>query len=124
MREPTIFWWPGRIEPGMVTDLGSTLDLLPTFCALAGAGTAPDRVLDGVDLSPVLNGPTGDMVSPYPRVRVALGFDMIAPEASPRDSLPWVNRPRTVSSNFLIFDEGSVPDTISGFPSLNFVIIT
>jgi len=56
MREPTIFWRPGAIKPGVVTDIGSTLDLLPTFCALAGAPTPSDRVLDGYDLSEVLQG--------------------------------------------------------------------
>ena len=54
MREPTIFYWPGRIEPGVVMDMGSTLDLFPTACSLAGAEVPDDRVMDGYDLSPVL----------------------------------------------------------------------
>jgi arylsulfatase A-like enzyme len=54
MREPTIFWWPGKIKPGVIMDLGSTLDLFPTCCALAGAELPRDRVYDGWDLSPVL----------------------------------------------------------------------
>jgi arylsulfatase A len=56
MREPTIFWRPGVIKPGVVTDIGSTLDLLPTFCTLARAQAPSDRALDGFDLSPVLLG--------------------------------------------------------------------
>jgi len=56
MREPTIFWQPGTIKPGVVTEIGSTLDLLPTFCNLAGAKAPTDRVLDGYDLSGVLLG--------------------------------------------------------------------
>jgi arylsulfatase A len=40
----------------VVRDLGSTLDLLPTFCAMAGVAPPTDRVLDGYDLSPVLRG--------------------------------------------------------------------
>lgn len=56
MREPTIFWRPGVIAPGVVTDIGSTLDLLPTFCALAGVQAPSDRVLDGYDLSAALLG--------------------------------------------------------------------
>ncbi len=57
MREPTIAWWPGRVpaasvQPGMA----STLDLLPTFLALAGAPPPADRVLDGFDLSKLLEG--------------------------------------------------------------------
>jgi len=56
MREPTIFWRPGAIKPGVVTDIGATLDLLPTFCALAGVKAPADRVLDGYDLSATLLG--------------------------------------------------------------------
>jgi arylsulfatase A len=56
MREPAIFWHPGAIKPGVVIDIGSTLDLLPTFCTLAGIQTPSDRVLDGYDLSAVLSG--------------------------------------------------------------------
>lgn len=56
MREPTIFWQPGTLKPAVVTDIGSTLDLLPTFCNLAGAQVPADRVLDGFDLSSVLHG--------------------------------------------------------------------
>jgi arylsulfatase A-like enzyme len=56
MREPTIFWQPGALKPGVVTDIGSTLDLLPTFCQLAGVQAPADRVLDGYDLSGVLLG--------------------------------------------------------------------
>jgi arylsulfatase A len=65
MREPTIFWWPGKIEPGVVMDQGSTLDLLPTIAAVTGAAAPDDRVLDGYDLSPVLfdgqDGPRNEM---------------------------------------------------------------
>jgi arylsulfatase A len=56
MRVPAVFWWPGRISPGIVQEMGSTLDLLPTFARLAGASPPTDRVLDGADLAPVLFG--------------------------------------------------------------------
>lgn len=56
MREPTIFWQPGALKPGVVAEIGATLDLLPTFCTLAGVKAPADRVLDGYDLSPVLLG--------------------------------------------------------------------
>jgi uncharacterized sulfatase len=54
MREPAVFWWPGTIAGGVVTGLGSELDLLPTFASLAGVPPPRDRVLDGYDLSAVL----------------------------------------------------------------------
>lgn len=53
-RVPGIFWWPGKVKPGVVEDMGSTLDLLPTAAALIGASVPNDRILDGVDLSPTL----------------------------------------------------------------------
>ncbi|MEQ9407491.1 MAG: sulfatase [Fuerstiella sp.] len=54
MREPTLFWWPGRISPGVVREPGCTLDLLPTIAAVSGASLPADRTLDGYDLSAVL----------------------------------------------------------------------
>jgi arylsulfatase A-like enzyme len=56
MRVPAVFRWPGVIPPGVVMELGTTLDLLPTLAALAGARVPAERVLDGYDLSAVLRG--------------------------------------------------------------------
>jgi len=57
LRVPGIAWWPGRIGPGRVSDEPvSTLDLLPTFLAAARAPLPAGRVLDGVDLLPLLSG--------------------------------------------------------------------
>lgn len=56
MREPTVFWWPAGIKPGVVRDMATTMDLLPTFCALSGTELPDDRVYDGYDLSPLLRG--------------------------------------------------------------------
>ncbi len=53
MREPCIIWGPGRVKPGIVTDLGSTMDLFTTFSSIAGMDMPEDRIIDGVDLSPV-----------------------------------------------------------------------
>ncbi len=55
-RVPTIFWWPGTVAPGVVTDLGSTLDLLATFAAITDTTLPKDRKLDSYDLSPALKG--------------------------------------------------------------------
>ena len=60
MREPTVAWWPGTIPNGTVcTELGTTMDIFATGLKLAGADVPADRVIDGVDLSPVLFG-TGE----------------------------------------------------------------
>lgn len=54
MREPCIFWSPGKIKPAVVTGLGTTMDLFPTFSAMAGVPMPDDRIMDGVDLSGTL----------------------------------------------------------------------
>ena len=56
MREPCIMWWPGRIKPGVVHDMGATMDVYTTILTLAGAEVPSDRVVDGLDLSPALFG--------------------------------------------------------------------
>jgi arylsulfatase A-like enzyme len=60
MREPCIFWSPSSIQPAVVTELGTTMDLFSTFSALAGVPMPKDRVMDGYDLSGTLfsNGPS------------------------------------------------------------------
>ncbi len=56
-RVPTIFWWPGKIQPGStVTDMGSTMDMMATIAGLVGASMPADRKLDSHDLSPALLG--------------------------------------------------------------------
>ena len=48
MRVPCIMRWPGTIGPGsMNSQITGIIDLLPTFCAVAGVDTPGDRVIDG-----------------------------------------------------------------------------
>ncbi|KAI1889921.1 hypothetical protein AGOR_G00167890 [Albula goreensis] len=55
MREPAIAWWPGNIPAGKVSyQLGNVMDLFTTSLALAGLPVPGDRVIDGLDLTPVL----------------------------------------------------------------------
>ena len=73
MREPTIFWWPGRIPPGTIMDMGTTMDIFPTFCKLAGVEVPGDRIYDGEDISQALfgTGHTGrDVVFYYRGTRI------------------------------------------------------
>ena len=70
VRTPAIFWWPGTARPGVVTELGSGLDLLATAAALAGATVPSDRVMDGVDLTPAIRGS-----GPSPRDRLFYYWD-------------------------------------------------
>ncbi len=56
-RVPCIARWLGRIPSGQVNhDLASTLDFFPTLTRYASAELPKDRVYDGFDLSPALEG--------------------------------------------------------------------
>jgi arylsulfatase A-like enzyme len=62
MREPGIAWWPGKIKAGQTCrTLACTMDLFTTSLKLAGADVPQDRVIDGVDIRPLLFG-TGEPV--------------------------------------------------------------
>ena len=57
-RVPGIARWPGKIEPGQVSDTPvSSLDFLPTFCSLAGKKMPDEPDFDGTDLSGLLSDP-------------------------------------------------------------------
>ena len=57
LRVPAILWAPGRVPAGRESGaIVSTLDVLPTFAALAGAALPAGRLLDGVDQSALWRG--------------------------------------------------------------------
>jgi arylsulfatase A len=56
MREPTIIRWSGKLKAGVMMEMATTMDLLPTFCKLANVKLPNDRLYDGYDISPVLFG--------------------------------------------------------------------
>lgn len=53
-REIGLAYWPGKVHPGVTDVLSSTMDLMPTVAAIAGAALPKDRTFDGLDMSPVL----------------------------------------------------------------------
>ena len=60
MRVPCVVRWPGHIPAGTSnSEITSTLDLLPTFAALAGTAPPRDRVIDGKNIWPLLSGQAG-----------------------------------------------------------------
>jgi arylsulfatase A-like enzyme len=57
MRVPCVVRWPGRIPAGSSSGaLTNTMDLLPTFATISGGKTPADRIIDGRDIWPILNG--------------------------------------------------------------------
>jgi arylsulfatase len=60
VRVPGIARWPGRIPAGTVTaEPLMTIDLLPTMARLLGATLPAERVIDGKDILPLLEGRPG-----------------------------------------------------------------
>lgn len=60
IRVPCVMWGPGHIPAGArTTEIVSTMDLLPTFIAMAGAEPPADRTLDGRDISALMLGKPG-----------------------------------------------------------------
>jgi arylsulfatase A-like enzyme len=57
MREPGIAWRPGKIAAGKIErGLACTMDLYTTCLTLAGAEIPDDRIVDGLDMTPILYG--------------------------------------------------------------------
>ena len=57
IRVPGIVRWPGHVKAGTETSIpAGFVDLLPTFCGLAGAELPKDRILDGTNIRPLLEG--------------------------------------------------------------------
>lgn len=64
-RVPGIMRWPGHITPGQVSsEVVSSLDLMPTFAALAGAKLPAGLALDGTDMRAVFTGKPVDRPKP------------------------------------------------------------
>lgn len=63
IRVPTIFRWPGVIPPNTeISTATSQMDFLPTIAAAVGADVPSDRLLDGVDILPMLTGKNTQLI--------------------------------------------------------------
>ncbi|MDG2168340.1 MAG: sulfatase-like hydrolase/transferase, partial [Opitutales bacterium] len=64
MRVPMIIRWSGKIPAGSsCSELTTTMDFLPTFCAITGA-KGPSLPIDGYDIQPLIYG-TENASTPY-----------------------------------------------------------
>ena len=53
VRVPFIIRWPGKVKPDTESDaMMGIIDMLPTFCEIAGVEVPGDRVIDGVNVLP------------------------------------------------------------------------
>jgi arylsulfatase A len=61
IRVPLLVRQPGLVERGATSGvIAGSVDLLPTICAAVGIGPPADRVIDGIDLTPILRGGESD----------------------------------------------------------------
>ncbi|MBN2271337.1 MAG: sulfatase [Sedimentisphaerales bacterium] len=64
LRVPMIARWPGKIPAGVVNNsLAGTIDMLPTILKAASVPVPSDRVIDGMDIMPMLR--SGKAESPH-----------------------------------------------------------
>ena len=59
-RVPMIARWPGKIPEGTInSEMCMNFDLFATLCGIAGIDVPGDRIIDGMNILPVLQGKTG-----------------------------------------------------------------
>ena len=101
LRVPAIARWPGRIPPGQVSgEVLASIDLFPTIVLAAGAELPADRVMDGRDILPLLEGQTPN--SPHEGI-FAMGGDQLKMIRSGR----WKLHVRSPQPGFRCLDDAS-----------------
>ena len=56
LRVPFIMSWPSKFEPSVCNEPVISLDIMPTVCAMVGIDLPEDRVYDGKNMLPAVNG--------------------------------------------------------------------
>jgi arylsulfatase A-like enzyme len=84
MRVPAFIVWPGHTRPGTVSDqMSMNIDLFPTVLSALNIPLPQDRIIDGKDIAPILDGGktphdylfyTASWAGLYEAVRDAAGF--------------------------------------------------
>jgi len=88
IRVPCIMRWPGKIPAGKVcSEVAATIDILPTLAGLTGGKVPDDRVIDGKDIWPLMQGQPGAK-SPHEAYIVVHG-GRAAARSGPWKFYPW-----------------------------------
>ena len=101
IRVPGIVRWPGRTQPGSVSDEPVCgVDFLPTACALAGIQPPNDRALDGANFLPILGGKPVERSTPlYWHFNRASGQPKVALRAGDWKLLATLDKPLKARGN-------------------------
>ncbi|EMI52280.1 sulfatase family protein [Rhodopirellula sallentina] len=91
-RVPAIFYWPGQIPAGTVSNaMITSMDLLPLFCHFTGTPLPSDRTIDGRDISRLIRGESNE--SPHQTFYYYNGLNL---QAIRKDN--WkLHLPRTIA---------------------------
>lgn len=101
VRVPAIARWPGRIPPGQVSqEVVASIDVFPTILGAAGVKLPADRVIDGMDLLPLMAGQVSE--SPHDGV-YAMASDKLRMIRSGR----WKLHVRQPTPGFRCLDDAS-----------------
>jgi arylsulfatase A-like enzyme len=106
VRVPCVMWWPGTIPAATVCrQVAATMDLVPTFAALAGTAPPTDRTIDGHDIRPLL---TDDKAkSPWKALYYYFGNELHAVRSG-----PWKLRAENHLLNENIYQRGASKNVI------------
>ncbi len=101
IRVPGILRWPGKVKPGTVMDAPvSSVDFLPTVCALTGIAPPADRVLDGANMLPLLDGAPVERRTPlYWHFNRATGGPQVAMRIGDWKLLATLDKPAAARGN-------------------------
>ena len=93
IRVPLFVRWPGRINPGLRSDVPvHFVDLFPTLCEAAGVPVDPAHTLDGVSLRPLFVGaplPERPLYFTFPHYLAEFGTTPVRAVVRGRHKLVW-----------------------------------
>ncbi len=112
LRVPFVARWPGKIPAGRVNDeFLTTLELLPTLAAAAGATPAQAITLDGFDMLPVLTGQSAS-------ARKEMFWEFRGQKAARVGNYKWIESQRAAGLYDLSTDLGEENDLTDKQPAL------
>jgi arylsulfatase A-like enzyme len=112
IRVPAIAWMPGRLPAsGTCEQFLTTLELLPTFAALAGTTPPADTKLDGYDMLPII---AGERPSP----RTKMFWEQRGNRAARVGRFKWISSEKGSGLYDLAADLGEQTDLTTSNPEM------